>query len=120
MTTELTTVQKNTPYNELKTLFNRRGIHHLLVEDKNGKLAGIISTEDLARSKRFSVFADKMLAEYIMTDSPTKLRQDSTIREAIQLFLENHFRALPIVNEDDIIVGIVTPFDIMYLLLESE
>jgi len=119
MTTELTTVQDNTPYEALKNLFSGRGIHHVLVENKAGELQGIISTEDMSRSRHFVLFEDKIEAQHIMTAKPTEVRPDTPIRKVLELFLDNRFRALPVVNEDNVLIGVVTPFDIMHELLEG-
>ncbi len=119
MTSELTTVNSDTPWEELKPLFNGQSIHHLPVKDASGKLLGIISTEDLSRAVDFIRPKDQLLARHLMTVSVQTVRTDTPVKEVINHFLLNRFRAIPVVDEDDLLVGIVTPYDIMALFKNS-
>ena len=49
---------------------------------------------------------------YIMTKGMAKLESDSRINVALELFKENIFHAIPIV-EKDVLVGLVTTYDII-------
>ncbi len=113
MSTDLTVVQDHTPVIQLKNKFQRRGIHHILVEDEAQQLMGIISTEDLLRTAHFPVNEDQLLARHIMTAKPTTVSQDLSVQSAIEIFLDNYFRALPVINEQEKLVGIITPYDIL-------
>ncbi|MFT4759609.1 MAG: CBS domain-containing protein [Paraglaciecola sp.] len=141
MTTELTTVREETSYAALKDLFNRYSMRHILMENKEGELLGIISTEDLTKSRHFLGLEDKLEARHIMTPKPVSVEFDTpirkvielfldatavtinknatTIRKVIELFLDNRFRAVPVVNEDNVLVGIVTAFDILHEFVEG-
>ncbi|MEL6926657.1 MAG: CBS domain-containing protein [Bacteroidota bacterium] len=123
MTTELITVAETDTLERIKPLIKRRSVHHLPVEDEDGQLLGIISSEDFARSNYYPIPEDKLLARHIMTVSVESVNHRSTIGEVLEKFLTNRYRALPVLDDDQILVGIVTPFDLMQLLsahLETE
>lgn len=119
MTSDLTTVTGDTPITELKNKFKRRSIHHILVENNIGELLGIISTEDFTRAAHFPIPDNKLLARHIMTASPVNVSDETPIKKVIDLFLENRFRAIPIVDKNEVLIGVVTPYDIMATLVES-
>ena len=60
----------------------------------------------------------KMIRE-IMTQELDCLQADDKIITALELFQKNKYHAIPIVKEDDEIVGILTTFDIINLIMEE-
>jgi CBS domain-containing protein len=119
MTTDLTAVKENEPVYKLKDLFDRRLMHHVLVEDRMGELLGIVSTEDMARTAYFPYREEQLLAKHIMSVSPFSVTKDTSIKTVINHFLDNRFRAIPVVNENDVLIGIVTPYDIMSMVISE-
>ncbi len=118
MSTALTAVGPNTPIEQLEKLFQRRGIHHLPVEAPDGKILGIISTDDFNRYRHVPSPVD-LVAQHIMTDNPSRLSPRVPIGEALSIFLDNRFRALPVVDAEDKLLGIVTPYDFLELILKE-
>jgi CBS domain-containing protein len=51
----------------------------------------------------------------VMVDDPITLDPDSTLKEAAAMFARYDFRALPITDDDDRILGVVTYRDVMGL-----
>ena len=119
MTTDLCTVTPKTTVEDFKHLFERRGFHHIPVEDENRKLVGIISTEDIKRVSRFFVSPESLLAEHVMTPGPMTIREDTTIVEAVQFFVEHQVRSLPVVDAKGDFVGLVTPYDLLKEMLHA-
>jgi len=115
-TTFLETVYRDTPIEEVQTFFKVNNCHHLPVIELDGSLKGIISSTDLVKVEQLvSVYQKQnhsLKAEDIMTAYPFTLSPTASIMEAMELFLENKFHALPIV-EDEKIVGIVTTHDVL-------
>jgi acetoin utilization protein AcuB len=110
-------------------IFKENRIHHLPVISGD-KLVGMISKSDFLFFKRgFSEEQSKLedevrmnnyLAKDIMTKRLAKLEPDDKINVALEVFKENLFHALPIV-ENDRIVGILSTFDIIKkLAIDSE
>lgn len=112
MTTDLTTVDPNSPIEEFEGLFKRRGFHHIPVENDKRELVGIISSEDVIKAKRF-ITGPELLAKHIMTPDPDFISEDKTIMDAVELFLDVHYRALPVLSNDGTFVGIITPYDLI-------
>jgi CBS domain-containing protein len=104
---------------KLKDLLDRRLMHHILVENKVGELLGIISTVDLARTTHFPFREEQLLAKHIMTVSPFTVTKDTSIKKVIDYFLDNRFRVIPVLDEKDILIGVVTPYDIMSMVMNN-
>jgi len=109
---DLVTVNGDTLVDEFKYHFDRRSIHHILVVNQLGELQGIISKEDVLRDFKFPV-EHKLTAADIMTEQPSYLYEEDELSSAIELFLINKFRAIPIMDNDLSLVGIITPYDIL-------
>ena len=87
-------------------------IHHVpVVEGK--KLVGIVSSYDLARlGKSFQEY-DGISVKEVMTRKIARLEPNDKIGAAAEVFIEHLFHGLPIVNEQDELVGIITTHDIL-------
>ena len=129
MTREVTYVKTNTSVEEISRLFDTKKFHHLPVVDDEGIAIGMISEGDYFKlMDSMSIFettsADhenkkmfrSLIAAEIMVPKPFSIHEDGSIESALRVFTENHFRALPVVN-DGKIVGILTPIDIMKAML---
>lgn len=107
------TVNPETPLADLEPLFTRRGIHHLLVEAADGELVGIISTEDLARRGTTAPVPRGFEARHLMSARPVRVKKNTSLRKALDIFLENRIRCLPVVDELDVPIGTLTPYDFL-------
>ena len=82
--------------------------NHVLVVDGNEELLGILTTKDLA----FRVVGSKLnikstTVKKIMTPNPMCAKVATKASDALSLMVIKHFRHLPIVNEDNQIVGVL-------------
>ena len=106
-------------------------IHHIPVVNGQ-KVIGMISLSDIHKMEHhFTMFNNPeaeasntqifstMLAKEIMTTPVISIKESDAVRKAVDLFLLNKFHALPVVNEDDHLVGMVTTFDIIRHSLEK-
>ncbi|MBK9742993.1 MAG: CBS domain-containing protein [Saprospiraceae bacterium] len=55
------------------------------------------------------------LAKDVMQTNVIKVSPDDTIQRCVQIFRENYFRALPVVNDEGQLQGIITTYDLMIL-----
>jgi acetoin utilization protein AcuB len=112
MTKELITIHPDDKLSMVLEAFKTKKIHHLpVIED--GKLVGLITTSDLMWLNRsFDDYSSIQVSD-VMTRKLATLEPSAKIGTAAEIFLENWFHALPIVDENELLVGIVTSFDIL-------
>jgi CBS domain-containing membrane protein len=129
MTSNLISVNKKACFSDVKKIFQKYPFHHVPVLEGE-KLIGIISTDDMLKAtfsemffqneKEANVVLDCTLSiQEIMTKNPTSISIKLTIREAAILLRDCPFNALPVVDEKQNILGIVTSKDLIRYLLEQ-
>ena len=101
----------------LAYLFDQRETHHILVMDGRD-LLGIISDRDLLRSIHPNTFSEiasntevnvlNKTANQIMTPKPICITPDKSIIQASEIMLEKRISALPVLNQDQRVIGIVS------------
>lgn len=118
MTTEMITIEPTDNLDTARKIFLKHRIHHIPVV-KGNKLVGLLTTNDMWNlNKKFEEYIDTSVKE-AMTSKLATLESKSKIGTAAEIFLENRFHALPIVDED-ILVGIVTTFDVLKYEFKKE
>lgn len=122
MSTDLITVQEDDTLAKVDEIFKTHRIKHLPVVHTK-RLMGIISKTDYNYFKRGLEYQEsKSLEDYkcseIMTKGVATLSVDDKINVAVEVFKENLFHAIPIM-EDDRVVGIVSTHDIMRAISED-
>jgi len=105
-------------------LMVRRGFRHLPVVNDAGAILGIISAQDIidalafmirSESKPiFSIF-DKSV-EKIMSRSLTVAMKDASISDVVSKMSQSHIGAIPIIEANQTVVGIVTLRDLVSLM----
>lgn len=124
MSTDLKTATPKDPVRVLDEIFKEFRIHHVPVVDENQEVVGVVSKSDFLYLLRG--FTDNKVDTYIraaklnafkvgeiMADEVVTIQEDASIKEAVNILSENHFRSLPIVGSNKKLVGIVTPNDIL-------
>lgn len=130
MTKDLITTNPEARLEKVKEIFDQNHIHHIPVVQYK-KIVGLISKTDFLHFIRgmhhstYDEFIEKSRlrnykAEDIMTTGLAKLEPTDRINVALEVFKENLFHALPIVDEDGELVGIVTTFDIITELAKDD
>jgi CBS domain-containing protein len=129
MATEPLVLHLNDGLSETKKLFKQHHVRHLPVVSED-KIVGILSMTDLARisfvdsydpndfSVDTSVYSLFSL-EQIMVRNPKCISDKATIKEVAEIFLEASFHALPVVDDDNKLIGIVTTTDLIKYLVEQ-
>ena len=119
MTTDLITINPQTKLSSVRQIFMSHKIHHLPVMDK-GMLVGLVTTYDMWKNEIApSDYSDTEVSD-VMTTSIAKISPQDKIGTAAELFLDNRFHALPVVNEYNHLVGIVTSFDVLLYEFKKE
>lgn len=110
----------------VRRIFEKRGFHHIPVLEGN-KLVGLVSYSDYLQLIR-TIFDnsmearanEKVLNATVVADVMTKnvlcLSQHDTAEQALRIFKANQFHSLPVIDEQQHLVGIITTYDLMKVL----
>jgi CBS domain-containing protein len=123
MSEHVSTITESTPVEMVWSMFETRGIHHLpVISDQTQKMSGILSDHDYLIKVHMAGRADEaeLQAVDIMTDQVLAASEDTEIRELARVMFEHKIGAVPIVNNDDKLIGIVTRGDILKTLINEE
>lgn len=144
MTTNPSVVQPDTYLKEAIKLLAEQEISGLPVVNDEGKLVGVLSETDLMWQETgvdpppYLMFLDSVIylqnpAKYdqllhkalgqtvgeVMSDRPISVTGDRALKEAAQLMHRRKVRRLPVVDETDQVVGIITRGDIVRAMAEQ-
>ncbi|MFB6071753.1 MAG: CBS domain-containing protein [Halobacterium sp.] len=112
MSDDLFTATKDTLVEDAAETMLSNGVGSLVVVDDDGRLEGILTTTDfvdiVARSKPK---AETTVERYMTTDVITASAQDS-IQDVADAMIEHGFHHMPVVDEDGVVIGIVTTKDL--------
>jgi CBS domain-containing protein len=120
LSTKVLTAHPDEKLSVAREAFKNRKIHHLPIVDDDGMLVGLITTSDLLwLNKQFSDYENVRLGD-VMTTRLAKLEPTAKIGTAAEIFLRNWFHALPIVDAEGKLLGVVTTFDILKYNYQKE
>ena len=124
MTQDLFTVRPDDIVDFAATIMDWRHVRHVPVEDDEGRLAGLVSHRSLLKLFSQGRFGkEKVTVTEIMDSDPLTVHPDTRTVEAIRLMRERRLACLPVVREDNKLVGIVTEHDFIIIasrLLENQ
>lgn len=119
MTRDLITVTPGVTLNKVRSIFMGHSIHHLPVVEGES-LVGILTTYDLWKNEIAPKDYGKTRVDEVMTTGVVRISPKDKIGTAAELFLDNRFHALPVVDEENRLLGIVTSFDILLYEFKKE
>jgi len=82
---------------------------YVYVVDEDRKLLGVLNGKELLHAEPSAHLSDQMTTNLIT------LNTESTIKDASKLFARYGFRAIPIVDERESIIGVIPYRDVMDL-----
>ncbi len=128
MTKNVVTITPDRSMMKASKLMKDKGISRVPVVDEKGKILGIVSDRDIkdaSPSKATTLDMHELyylLSEIkikdIMSKKITTIRSDETVEKAAVLMLEGNFGGLPVVDENDVVIGIITDTDVFKVLVE--
>jgi len=128
MTAAVVSISVHEPVTEVLRLFANQPLHHLPVVD-GLELKGMLSSADMLKLEFFvpksgtqvsaSLLNDRFRIDTMMRRPVVTARLDDTIADAASRMITHGFHALPVINENSHLVGIVTTSDIMQALLHG-
>lgn len=114
MQTDITTVRKDDTIEMAAQIMDWRKIRYTPVEDKNGKLVGLVSIRLLLRHfTQKNINNNKpLIVEDIMVKNPICVSQNATIMDALRMMREHKIGSLPVIEKGEL-VGIITEMDFL-------
>ncbi|MBW2317194.1 MAG: CBS domain-containing protein [Deltaproteobacteria bacterium] len=127
MTTDVITVTEDMSMMKASILMKEKRIRSLPVVDEKGKLIGIVTDTDLrdaspSKATTLDVYElnyllSSMKIKDLMTKEPAYVKPDETVEFAAILMVENKISSLPVINNKNALIGIITQTDIFKVLL---
>ena len=122
---DVVTTHTGEKLSDARKLFAKNGFHHLPVLSGK-KLIGLISASDIlgisvegieSDERSMDAYLDHQFSiEEIMKKELRTLTAKSTIADAAELLSDGSFHAVPVVNDEDELVGLVTSTDLIRYL----
>lgn len=126
MTSNVVTLDVNDSLTKAEELFKSNNIRHIPVVS-GSKIIGMLSYSDILRvgvpdedtesNNVVSLVYDMYTLDQVMTKNVKTLYYNDYVKSAALIFSESDFRALPIVDEDMNLVGILSSTDLIKFLL---
>lgn len=111
MSTMVFTVKENDLANLATNIMQWNNIHHVPVENDEGKLSGILSWRHAAKYGQED-HNEALLVADIMESDVITVNADTMITDAIRIMKENEIGCLPVLQKDELI-GIITITDVL-------
>lgn len=123
------TVQQSMRFSDALKLMHERKIRRLPIVDKAGRLLGIVTERDLflaspSPATSLTVWELNFLLERMTVADVMSKKQmvvahpDMAIQEAARLMMQNRIGGLPVVDEHNMVVGVITETDIFRVLID--
>jgi acetoin utilization protein AcuB len=120
------TVTEDTRMYIVKEILEKASFHHLPVINESHNIVGIISKSDLNVLLSWETKFDSLNCEaknkLVLNSLTAKdlcnhtlhcIKANDSIDESIEIFKQNNFRSLPVLDDDAKLIGILTPYDLM-------
>lgn len=121
MSTSVVSVQPDTHLNDVRKIVKERRFRHVPVVTADGRILGILSDRDLfalpVGDDTQETLEPKIVAD-IMTKKVLTATPDTNIREIARVLFEERIGCMPIVDEADQVVGMMTRSDILRALIK--
>jgi CIC family chloride channel protein len=113
MTTNLVAARESTTAREIGTKLLIGNFNGLPVINSSIKVIGIVTAVDILRAIRQGKNLDSIRAVDIMTQNPVVVNQDAEINDVIDIILQKHIILVPVINDQQRLVGVVSRIDIL-------
>ena len=129
MTTDVVSVTPDTPIAAAHQIMKKNGVRRLPVVEGN-ILVGIITIGDVREASpsdattlsiwELNYLWAQLTVKKVMTKRVLTSTVDSSIFDVSKLMLENKISGLPVVNDDNELVGIITESDVFKMIVKLE
>jgi CBS domain-containing protein len=117
---EVVTIGSDATLSEAARLLARKRIGALVVRDRDGVLAGILSERDIVHAvAETSVAALAQTVSMHMSHAITSCSETDTIDDLMEVMTRRRFRHVPVIDDDEKLIGIVSIGDIVKSRIEE-
>lgn len=113
MTTNVVAARESTTGTEISTRLLIGEFNGVPVIDNNIRVTGIVTAADILRAVRQGKNLDSLRATDIMTRNPAVVKQDTEIDEIIDVMLQKVIVLVPVVDDENKLIGVVARLDIL-------
>jgi CBS domain-containing protein len=114
------TVRPGTSLADCLALIRRTGMaDSVFVTDDSGRLLGVLAERDIFARLVGSDADLTQPVELLMVDHPNTLHLDQPVRRAVELMQTGRFRNVPLIDDRNVLVGVVRPVDVLKYLAEA-
>lgn len=107
-------VELSTPLSTARALMQKFGFRHLPVLGPKGAIQGLVSDREFIGALEMTSCGDLMVKKVFVALPHT------SIQDIAQIMLQEKINALPIINNEHRLVGIITQRDILTYVVDSE
>ena len=113
MTTSVLCLKENDTLEEVTAQMKLANIRHIPVVDHRNHVLGIVSSHDVLKATGDRPEPMSTRVAQFMTRAVSTVMPETPAHEAAALMLERRIGSLPVVNEQDELIGIVTETDFL-------
>ncbi|MGW1656504.1 CBS domain-containing protein [Streptomyces atratus] len=114
MTSEVVCASRQTPLDVVVRLLDRHRIRALPVVDHDDKVVGVVSCADLAHGSAATAAGE------LMTTPAVTIHPEQRVSDAARLMERQDVDRLPVVDEEDRLIGIATRRDLLRVFLRTD
>jgi CBS domain-containing protein len=125
MTRSVVTLQEEDNLRTVVDALDRYRFHHLPVVDER-RLVGLVTQRDILRlvhargnaldRARDAAYVEKTFVADVMHREVITVRPDSPLVEAARTMLDTRVGCLPVVDAENVLIGIITEYDLLDLV----
>jgi CBS domain-containing protein len=90
-----------------------------VISKDDGRLLGVVTTIDILRAIRSGGDLTKIMAKELMSSEPLSVREDTDVKEIIDLMDKNGIMMLPVVENDGRLIGVCSRSDVLKEILNE-
>lgn len=132
MTPQPVTIQRQASVKEALTMLARYSVTSLPVVTASGRICGVVSEADLIRESvardhdiqetpiQAEAIDPPRLVEQVYTPHAVTVRADTDLSDAVELMTSTSVKSLPVVDDRDRVIGIISRSDVVQLLARSD
>jgi CBS domain-containing protein len=114
MSPQVVVAKENTNAEQISARLLAGEFNGVPVVDDNGSVVGIVTALDILRAMQGGKKKlNEMLARDIMTPNPSTVKKDASIEEVIRILVEKEIVLVPVVENNNKLIGVVARLDIL-------